>query len=52
MRQYPLGKQLFWLNGMKLSTTLHHSVAQIIPKLRRKKKWRRRSREWISLWRS
>jgi hypothetical protein len=30
---------------MKLSTALHHNVAQTIPKLRRKKKWRRRSRK-------
>ncbi len=38
MQQYPLGRQLFWLDGMKLSTALHHKVAQTIPKLRRKKK--------------
>jgi hypothetical protein len=31
---------------MKLSTAYHHNVAQTIPKLsRRKKKWKRRSRE-------
>jgi hypothetical protein len=28
---------------MKLSTALHDSIAQTIPKLRRKKKWKRRS---------
>jgi hypothetical protein len=39
-------RQLFWLNGsVNLSNALHQSVAQRILKLRRKKKWRRRSRE-------
>ncbi len=42
----PSGKAALLLDGMKLSTALHHSVAQTIPNLRRKKKkWRRRSRE-------